>query len=731
MKVEELGKYGIAAEYIQKLKDEKITELYPPQAEIVKKSFFKDRNLVISMPTAGGKTLMATLSIIEKLSKSKRKAVYIVPLVALGNEKYNYFRKFFDGRYKVALSVGDYDSSDSFLKDYDIIVVTSEKMDSLLRHNVAWAKDIELMIVDEIHLLNDSSRGPTLEILITKLRDLCPRADILALSATISNAKELAEWLTATLVLSDFRPVKLYQGVSYNSTVVFPENNRSYELTSAEQEVGIAENTLDLQKQCLFFVSTRRSAESLAENLSKAVKYKVKRVENLQLETLSHEIENALENPTKQCRRLSKCIKGGVAFHHAGLLGKQKRLIEENFKSGLIKIICATPTLAMGVNIPAFRAVIRDAKRYYPTFGSVYIPVLDYYQMIGRCGRPQYDEYGESILIAKSEEEAQELTERFIYGEPEHITSKLSVEPILRMHTLALVASEFCKSEDSLLKFFSKTFFAHHYGNIDLIEEKLIDITDLLVKWQFLAKKNDRLVATRIGKRISELYIDPLTAHNLIGALNRASKINPKKSISFTQIISNTVEMRPLLSVKAGEFQELEKFIIENEPVLLQSVPEQYEDESEEFYNSVKTALFFESWMDEMSEDYLLAKFKVAPGEVRNRLNTADWLVYSLSELTLLLGYKEVLSSIRKLRVRLKYGIKDELMPLVRLRNIGRVRARKLFKAGLTSLDKLRKIEIVKLSEIIGVKIAHEIKNQLDGKSKLPKEDRQFTLEKF
>ncbi len=732
MKIEELQKYGISGDYVQKFREEKISELYPPQADVVRKGLLRDRNIVISMPTAAGKTLIATLAIIEKLSNPKKKAVYIVPLVALGNEKYNYFKMFFNKKCKVALSVGDYDSSDAYLSDYDIIVATSEKMDSLLRHNVPWTKDIGLIIIDEVHLLNDTSRGPTLEILITKLRELCPRANMLALSATIKNAKELSEWLNATLILSDFRPVKLYQGVSHNSRIVFPGNNRSYQLSDTESEEAIVENTLGLQKQCLFFVSTRRSAESLAEKLCKGVRFKLKKGEHFQLETLGNDVENTLENPTKQCKKLAKCIKHGVAFHHAGLLRKQKSSIEENFRRGLVKVICATPTLAMGVNIPAFRAIIRDAKRYYPSLGAVYIPVLDYYQMIGRAGRPQYDEYGESILIAKDEDEAHDLTERFICGEPEQIISKLAIEPVLRVHTLALVASEFCKSEESLLEFFSKTFYAFHYGNINLVEEKLLDILDLLVKWKFVIKRGGKLLPTRIGKRVSELYLNPLTAYNFINALGKTAKAPPEKTIGFSQIISNTLEMRPLLSVRVGEFQEMEEAVIENEKEFLQSIPEQYELDFEDFFKSVKAALLFESWIDETTEDNILTKFKVAPGELRSRLDIADWLIYSLQELALILDYKDILKEIRKFRIRLQYGIKGELIPLVKLRDIGRIRSRILYKNGLTSLEKLREISYEKLSLVIGAKVAKSIKDQLEGKKETKEAiEHQITLKDF
>ena len=117
MKIEELMEYDIPNEYIQKFKEEKIGTLYPPQEEVIKKGLFKDRNLVVSIPTAGGKTLISTITMIEKLEKTKGKVIYLVPLVSLANEKYDYYKKFFEGKYRVAISVGDFDSSDPWLKD--------------------------------------------------------------------------------------------------------------------------------------------------------------------------------------------------------------------------------------------------------------------------------------------------------------------------------------------------------------------------------------------------------------------------------------------------------------------------------------------------------------------------------------------------------------------------------------------------------------------------------------
>jgi helicase len=199
-------------------------ELNPVQKGALKKGVMKGKNLVIFAPTASGKTFCCEMAAASAILGRKGKAIYMAPLVALASEKFEDFKRKYERLgIRVAMSVGDFDSSDSWLKGYDLIIVSNEKMDSLIRHGAEWIKDIEVVMVDEAHLLNDSSRGPTLEITLTLLRQLAPKAQMLALSATINNAKELAGWLDADLMISEWRPVKLYSGVSYDSKIKFLE----------------------------------------------------------------------------------------------------------------------------------------------------------------------------------------------------------------------------------------------------------------------------------------------------------------------------------------------------------------------------------------------------------------------------------------------------------------------------------------------------------------------------
>jgi helicase len=198
-----------------------IKDFRPAQQKALDVGLLQGKNVLVCTPTASGKTLIAEMAAGKAILEGKGKAIYIVPLVALANEKSKDFKKKYAGLFKVALSVGDFDSSDPHLMDYDLIICTAEKLDSLIRHHAPWLSRVSVVIVDEVHLLNDVSRGPTLEILITLLKKLLPHVQIIALSATIGNPDELAKWLDATLVKDDWRPVPLHKGVYLDGKIEF------------------------------------------------------------------------------------------------------------------------------------------------------------------------------------------------------------------------------------------------------------------------------------------------------------------------------------------------------------------------------------------------------------------------------------------------------------------------------------------------------------------------------
>ena len=378
------------------LKTNGFKSLNPLQSLALNNGLLSNKNMVIAAPTASGKTLIAEIASLYEIIVNKRKVVYIVPLKALASEKYEDFVKKYKNKIKIAISTGDFDSSDEWLENYDLIIVTSEKLDSLMRHNTSWLNKIGLVIVDEVHLLNDISRGSNLEVILTRLRyEIKPR--FICLSATISNYKEIADWLNAVAIQSDYRPVKLKKGVLYGNNVYWDNMEKQSIRGEMDNIALLIIETLEKGKQVLIFVNTRKATEEFAEKITNIVN---RFVNKKKMSKIAAKILNALESPTSQCRKLADCVENGVAFHHAGLSPEQRKIVEDAFKNKEIKVIVATPTLAMGVNLPSFMVIIRDLRRYEAFRGMSFLSNLEIQQMLGRAGRPRYDEYGIALLLS-------------------------------------------------------------------------------------------------------------------------------------------------------------------------------------------------------------------------------------------------------------------------------------------------------------------------------------------
>ncbi|HEY5604945.1 MAG TPA: DEAD/DEAH box helicase, partial [Thermoplasmata archaeon] len=676
-----------------------IEELYPPQADAIGPALLGE-NLVLAIPTASGKSLVAYLAIIASVLRGG-KALYIVPLRALASEKYEDLKEFERIGIKVGMSVGDYDSPDPSLEKFDVIVATSERADSLLRHRINWLQQLTVVVADEVHLINDADRGPTLEVTLAKLRQVNPKAQVLALSATIKNSDQLAKWLEAEHVKSDWRPVPLKEGVYHDRLIHFADRSVQ-EVKGGEDDIsGLVGDIMASGGQALVFVSTRRSTEALAKALGQQVKDKLNEKQRDQLAKIADSLAAAQEEPTSMGARLAKSIGNGVAFHNAGLTNAQRAIVEKEFKRGRIAAIVATPTLANGINLPARRVIIRDLNRFDVNFGLSPIPVLEIKQMCGRAGRPKYDKYGEAILFAKDIDEIDEIIEQYFLSEPEAIESKLGSEPALRMHVLASVATGHVNTEDDLFAFFNRTFFAFT-GDIYQIHGKIREVLDFLAKEDFITRKDGFLKATFFGKRTSDLYIDPLSAVKLRDALRESRD----DAVYHLWTICTTPDM-PKLYLRRGDYAWVEQKIEEAD---LTFPVEDYDF----FLAEVKTASLLGDWIMERTEEEVTKKFGIGPGDVRRMTDQAEWLLYSMAELGKFFNKKKV-RGLTRLTIQVQYGVKEELIELISLRGVGRVRGRALFQRGYKTLRDLQKANPNDLARIptIGPTLAVKIKEQV------------------
>ena len=1237
-------------------------DLYPPQAEAIQEGVLNGDNMLLACPTASGKTLVAELAMLKHILEWNGKIIYLVPLKALASEKKEEFDKYEQLGIKTIVSTGDFDTKDQWLKNFDIIICSNEKADSLLRHQVSWMKDISLIVSDEVHLITDPSRGPTLEVALSKLRQINPNAQILALSATIKNANEVAEWLNAKLILSEWRPVILREGIYYNGTIEFkdgqseeissvfmqPEKSskgktiarkrkkKKTRQTSEDPMISLVRDMLRKNGQMIVFTNTRKSTMSLAAKLGRSVADNLTNEKKEVLESIKEEISVTGADTTLRAR-LAQCVLGGVAFHHAGMDYRHRRIVEMYFKKKLIFAICATPTLCLspetkiwhgifetkvpdfktsnplfalfqnklipikashvcdfanfsplieissvsgysirvtpnhkmlvkrnnwpmiipayqivktdkiatigklslketyccstddfvidnrpnvtkhkidhnlayfiglmlgdgysgaetkggsifykgspsivglddeilshvekvchklniscrqsvnsfdtpmlilgknkwfreflvrcgvekgdqkyinsalmkmnlentsyllrglfdsdgyvhkgrnigfdniseklvkqvkklllrfgivsrlrkregssitlhkkeyetkpcyeliiaqrqslldfhnyidfnvsrkqkelnslisniksnilhiscskcnykifrslfsgrteqqkewgklkhsiicllgmkgelgsneiekilgkkprknenrlnqhyelinkrkigsvsktewfwslnaigkriftnylvndrnfdeffnlkhcplcgtrferklrgnwrtndfdgdifwdiireiknvksnqrvfdivvpnipendhmfvangfvvhnsaGINLPARRVVIRDYKRYSfsrARLGNlVEIPVLEYKQMAGRAGRPKFDKIGEAILIAKSEEEKNDLIERYILGEPERITSKLPTISSLRSHLLGIIATGFVNTEGEVFTFLENTFYGHQY-TMEEIFGVVSEVISFLVAEQLIEYKNGKMVATKFGKRVSSLYIDPLSGVIIRNALqNDPDKIS---NLGLLHLISSTPNVLQFY-LRKKDYGEMMFFLEEHYDEFLIEIPDEFDPDFEFFLSDVKTAKILLDWIDEKDEEELFMRYNIGSGDLYNLVESADWLLYATLEIAKLLKVRNALKPVNNLLTRVKYGVKEELIELVTIKGIGRKRGRLLYRHGIKTIEDLKSAQPEFLLKIptFGQAILEKIFQQIERDIEIP-----------
>ncbi len=697
-------------EIIESISGRGIKSFTPPQEEAIKKGLLDWENIVVASPTASGKTLIAEIACVNSVIAKRMKSVYIAPMRALVMEKFHEFREAYP-YIRSTVSIGDLDSGDLSLQNYEVLFVSTEKFDSLLRHGINWLDRVGCVVFDEVHMIDDPSRGPTLEVLITKLATTC-KAQIIALSATIGNADELAKWLNGKLVQSEYRPVKLKKGVEFGGKAYYPDEK--YGIEPVEEELGgssgipeirILEDTLERKKQALFFYATKRNAEAGATKLADHVERVLTQEERKKLDELGNGVLNALDRPTEQCMKLSRLVKKGVAFHHAGLVNAQRAKIEDAFKSNLLKTICSTTTLGLGVNLPAHTVLVRDTSRFEGGSNeSIGVNVI--LQLFGRAGRPKYDNEGRALLTAPYRDRVADLYKSYIIADPEAIESKLGIIPVLRTHVLSFIAENFLNDKKSIHRFLMKSFYGFQYGNEKHVKNLVDEITDDLVEFEFIEEKEkDTFIATRIGKRVSELYIDPLSGRWILNTLERDND-----KIANLYMICNTLEMRPYVrgTDEAEEMFAAYRFVFKDKKLY-----NEFDKMDYGYYDPVRafsTALMLNDWIEEQKEQDIVKKYKTTPGELFSKLSNADWMIYSATELAKLVH--RPLHDLIDLRVRLRYGIKEELLDLVRLEQIGRVRARILYLAGIKTVADIRKNR-ERVSALLGKEVGAKVLSQI------------------
>lgn len=791
-----------------------ISTLHPPQAKSMK-SILNGNSALIAIPTASGKSLIAYIGILRKLLLDDvgSKAVYIVPLKALATEKYEELLALGKAlNLTIGLGIGDATTEAKKIDECDILVCTSEKLDSLIRNRSETMSNVSIIVADEFHLLNDASRGPTLEINLTKLRYLKPQAQIIALSATVGNCEDLASWLEADLIISDWRPVALEYSTFHDLHLeprVVQSAARSTEPSTLNPPRDLAgpkshptwvalDDSINDDGQLLIFVGTRKSAESEALKLAKRVHKKLlaKNPERIaQFEDVAASIAN--NRQSAMADKLVECVKGGTAFHHAGLTHSQRKIIEQAFKDGLITCLTATPTLAAGVNLPARRVLVRDIKRWDDGMSRP-LPVMEVRQMLGRAGRPKYDDFGEAWVLCKGTdgwEVADMVSEKYFFGEVEPIISKLSGEPALRTHILSIIASGGIQHRGEINDFFAATFLGYStpqqilYDKIDetlqwLVQERFIrklgvdddyllsrddkgavnewddnipvwasvaqDIPGVEVSqepgiepevkssaynkvefgfsqasnlnstgaWQPNQSSNTigmKYEATPMGERITQLYLDPLSASMMRTGLRRAVRrlvknIGPVTNFGLLHLACATPDFTSLWA-KNSEMDINSKLWIKTNSVEDELLSDSSYDEM--LLSNVKSAWMVEMWYSEDNIRSIEKELDVNPGDIHYRVDIMEWLVHAAREVILtddvfsdehMTQIASIVKQLDILRLRVRHGCKEDLLSLVNIPNVGRMRARELSKLGIRNPNDVASMSRKQISEVLKIR---------------------------
>jgi replicative superfamily II helicase len=479
-----------------------------------------DANVVASAPTASGKTALAELAICRTL-RDGGTALFVAPMRALTNEKESEWERFEELGHAVYVVTGERDLNPRRAERADILVMTPEKADSATRkHDSArysFVTDVDTVVIDEVHLLDSEARGGVLEVTVSRLRRLCgPR--IVALSATMPNVEDVADWLDAPPEATfsfgeEYRPVDLHAAVR---TYSHGENAFADKYRRLFRAIDLAEPHIREDGQALVFVSSRQDAVRAAAKARDELAERdvpVGARGDFDFHTRAKELSNDA---------LRKGVLDGVAFHHAGLAKEDRDRVEAWFKEGKVRLLFSTSTLAWGVNLPARCVVIRDTKHHDPLEGEVDVSPLDILQMLGRAGRPGYDDVGYGYVVCDS---ADAPKYRRLLEDGKEIESRLAED--LDSHLNAEIAMGTIRDVEDVMDWLETTFYYVRARSkpdeyeFDGLRGRVRETLSALVADGFVEMDDLRVSATPLGRLASKYYLRLETARRFAALCER------------------------------------------------------------------------------------------------------------------------------------------------------------------------------------------------------------------
>ena len=556
---------GIIKNIQERIRIDKFT---PLQEKVFNSEKFwnQKKNLIIQGTTSSGKTLIAEVAAAHCIfsSAERMNVIYLVPLRAMVSEKYKQFTQDMgQGRYawNIYASSSDYQNSDREIMDGDfhLAVIVYEKFFSLLAQSSRdFLAECGLVIVDEIQMLSDSNRGPKLEFSLTKLKQYFPNAQIMGLTTIYCDTKEIGEWLDAENITDPLRTVDLYENI------VIEDGTCITKIETAQQ--GKVEKNIVDDDRLKNFIETRdnKKKQNLGKNSRKQnlmfniVRYEIGQCSDAKIivftqskrnteqlaklicnsgifdkEQLSRELAAKLlvQDDDEIIRKLrEEYFPYGVAYHNSSLPKGTRELIEDEFlkSNGQVRLIVATETLAIGLNLPADIIIMYDTK--VKKDGKI-VEILphEYKNYVGRAGRLGItDKAGKSYLLANNNGEMSHFLDFYVNAQATSIQSaftkleKKKKAPYYLNILAGKQTSDNTITYSELKEFVENSFQEHNFDEDKDIEEILDELaksklTNREPRYDdYFEEEEEKFSITAIGRALSPFALSLSTCRQII-----------------------------------------------------------------------------------------------------------------------------------------------------------------------------------------------------------------------
>lgn len=752
-----LSSWGLPESILMKYKERGISDMFMWQAECLgnRKVLENNCNLVYSAPTSAGKTLVAEILALKTVLEKQKKVIVILPFVSVVREKMFYFQDILGmSGIRVEGFMGSHCPRGGF-KAVQFAVCTIEKANSIINSLLedGTVGDLGSVIIDEMHLLGDSSRGYLLELLLTKLRYMSARnADIniqlIGMSATLPNLDLLAKWLNAELYITNFRPIPLYEyclisgEIFDNSLQMHRRLQPSSDLTEDSDNIlQLCLETISSSCSVLIFCPTKNWCENLAQQLSLAF-WKLGRSkssfgqclrEQLNTENIIEILEQLKRCPVGLDSILKKTVSFGVAFHHAGLTMDERDIIEGAFRSGALRVLIATSTLSSGVNLPAQRVIIRT-----PLFHGKPIDSLTYRQMIGRAGRMGKDTSGESILIAQNNDKR--IAKELMAANLRPIESCLEGAGKLKRAILEVIASGVATTPDDIRLFTNCTLLAASSDGDLRINNPIDESVNFLVNNEFIRlQKNEegelQYVATSLAKACLSSSLPPEEGLALFEEIEKArqcfvldtdlhllylvtpySVCNQWSNLDWMLFLDIWEKLPPCMKRVAELVGVRESFIFNaTRGKINTSTSKLYQ--RLQVHRRFYTALALQDLVNEIPLNDVAHKFQCSRGMLQSLQQSASMFAGMVTSFCYQLKWKCVEILVSQFQDRLQFGIQHDLLDLMKLPSLNGPRARTLHKAGIETLADLASCDPCKLENLLHSSVPFQSEKEREGEN--------------